>query len=142
MFKREVGRGGLFFMPSMGIREDVFHKEQGIDISMMSDDKDRDAFHCIIYDFGLPIGSGRLYEDKDGFHIGRVAILKDYRGKGLGRDLMIGLMDKAWEVGAAKISIHAQEQVIGFYEELGFVKKGDIFMEADIPHVEMEVFKK
>lgn len=142
MFKREVGRGGLFFMPSMGVREEVFHKEQGIDRSMMSDDKDKDAFHCIIYDFGMPIGSGRLYEDETGFHIGRVAILKEYRGKGLGKDLMEGLLNKAWEVGATKVSIHAQEHVIEFYEGLGFVKKGDIFIEANIPHLEMEVVKK
>jgi len=142
MFKREIGRGGLFLMTSMKIREEVFHKEQNIDISMMSDDKDKDAFHCIIYDFGIPVGSGRLYKDEDGYHIGRVAVLKEYRGKNLGRDLMTGLIKKAWETGAEKVSIHAQEHVIEFYEGLGFVKKGDIFIEADIPHVEMEVVKK
>lgn len=129
-------------MTSMKIREEVFHREQNIDISMMSDDKDKDAFHCIIYDFGIPVGSGRLYQDEEGYHIGRVAVLREYRGKNLGRDLMTGLMDKAWETGAQKISIHAQEHVIEFYEGLGFVKKGDIFIEADIPHVEMEVVKK
>ena len=142
MFKREIGRGGLFLMTSMKIRKEVFHKEQNIDISMMSDDKDKDAFHCIIYDFGIPVGSGRLYKDEDGYHIGRVAVLKEYRGKNLGRDLMTGLIKKAWETGAEKVSIHAQEHVIEFYEGLGFVKKGDIFIEADIPHVEMEVVKK
>ena len=142
MFKREIGQGGLMFMASMGIREDVFHTEQGIDKAMMSDDKDKEAYHCVIYDFGMPIGCGRLYKDNEGFHIGRVAINKKYRGKGLGKDIVRGLMEKAWEVGADKISIHAQKSVISFYEELGFIGKGDLFLEANILHLSMEVVKK
>jgi len=142
MFKREIGKGGLMLMTSMRIREDVFHYEQGIEKSMMSDDKDREAYHCIIYDFGIPIGTGRLYEDEAGYHIGRVAVNKEYRGKGLGRDIVVGLMDKAWEMGAEKISVHAQESVIPFYESLGFIGRGDLFVEADISHLEMEVVKK
>lgn len=142
MFKREVGKGGLLLMASLRIREDVFLDEQGIDRSLLSDSFDKEAHHCIIYDFGIPVGSARLYEDDQGFHIGRVAVNKDYRGKGLGKDLMEGLISKAWEIGAEKVSVHAQEQVIPFYEKLGFIGKGDIFIEADIPHLEMEVFKK
>ena len=86
MFKREIGKGGLVLMTSLRIREDVFHYEQGIDKSLMTDDKDREAYHCIIYDFGIPIGTGRLYEDDKGYHIGKVAVNKEYRGKGLGKD--------------------------------------------------------
>lgn len=145
MFKREIGKGGLLLMTSLRIREDVFMDEQGIDRSLLTDDKDRDAFHGIVYDFGIPVASGRLYrdsEDESVYHAGRIAVNKEYRGKGLGRDLMIGLIEKAWEVGAEKVSLHAQEQVIGFYEKLGFVGVGDIFMEAGIPHLEMEVVKK
>ena len=142
MFKREIGKGGLMLMTSLRIREDVFHYEQGIDKSLMTDDKDREAYHCIIYDFGIPIGTGRLYEDDKGYHIGRVAVNKEYRGKGLGKDIVTGLMDKAWEVGAEKISVHAQENVIPFYKSLGYIGKGDIFMEAGISHLEMEVVKK
>lgn len=142
MFKREIGKGGLMLMTSLRIREDVFHYEQGIDKSMMTDDRDKEAYHCIVSDFGMPIGTGRLYEDESGYHIGRVAVNKEYRGKGLGRDIVAGLMDKAWEVGAERISVHAQESVIPFYESLGFTGKGDFFMEAGISHLEMEVVKK
>lgn len=129
-------------MTSMRIREEVFQAEQGIEKKMMSDAHDKEAYHCIIYDFGMPVGSGRLYEDENGFHIGRVAVMKEYRGKGLGRDIMEGLMAKAWGLGALKISVHAQEGVIPFYEKLGFTGMGDIFIEADIPHLEMEILKK
>lgn len=141
MFKREIGQSKLLLMSSFRVREEVFVEEQNISKSLLTDENDDKAHHCIIYDFGIPVGTARLYLQPDGYHIGRVAISKSVRGKGLGKDLMTGLIERAWSLGADKVIVNSQEQVIEFYEKLGFKPVGEKFIEANIVHLRMEVYK-
>ena len=83
---------------------------------------------------GTPIGVGRLLQDG---HIGRVAVLKEWRGKGVGRALMDLLLVVANKMGFEEVKLNAQVRVVDFYLRRGFVPHGKEFMEAGIPHVAM-----
>ena len=102
------------------VRDEVFTKEQGFTIP------DADAFdaisdHMIVYIDGKPAATGRVYRDEHGaFHIGRIAVLKQYRGRQLGRLLMDRLEAAACEQGAEKIVLGAQLYAVPFYEKCGF----------------------
>ena len=73
---------------------------------------------------------------KDG-HIGRIAVLKKFRRKGIGTDLVEFFIDKATTMGLIEVELNAQTHALDFYEELGFERTGDIFTEANMPHIRM-----
>ncbi len=98
MYKREVGRGGLFMMTSIRVREDILLYELGLSRGDVSDSLDREAYHAIIYDFGSPIGSARLVLDNEEWKIDRVMLVKAHRNKKLHIDLIDGLKSKALEL--------------------------------------------
>lgn len=105
MYKREIGKGGLFLMTSIRVREDIILYELGLGRSGITDDSDKKAYHAIIYDFGLPIGCARLIEDDEICKIERVMLTKSHRGKELYKDLIEGLKTKATELGYKNIEI-------------------------------------
>jgi predicted GNAT family N-acyltransferase len=76
------------------------------------------------------IGTGRLLPDG---HIGRMAVLADWRGKGVGRALLERLLEEA-RLQSCALALHAQTHASGFYRRFGFVEEGPEFMEAGIPH--------
>ncbi len=119
------------------IRIKVFIDEQGISWEDEMDDKDKDAMHLVLYDDKKPVATGRVLWNNGDFVIGRVAVLKEYRGKKYGDFIMRIMIRKAFECGGTKQFIHAQTAAIGFYEKLGFAAYGDEFMEDGIPHVSM-----
>jgi predicted GNAT family N-acyltransferase len=123
------------------IRREVFHIEQGIDLVFEFDDLDQEAVHVLIKEDNENVATGRLVYDGHKYKIGRIAVLKDYRGKGYGGFVVRMLLDKAFEMGAYKVLVHSQEQVVPFYEGLGFRSVGDTFIEANISHVPMEISK-
>ena len=83
---------------------------------------------------GTPIGTGRLLQDA---HIGRLAVLKEWRGKGVGGALLDMLLVIANKMGYDEVKLHAQTRVLDFYTGRGFEAQGEEFMEAGIPHVLM-----
>ncbi|MFZ3036867.1 MAG: GNAT family N-acetyltransferase [Rugosibacter sp.] len=96
------------------------------------DEYDAASLHVLARDSnGTVIGTGRLLPDG---HIGRLAVLANWRGKDVGRALMERLIDEAAKKQQQALLLHAQVQALGFYEKLGFVAEGDVFMEAGIPH--------
>nr|AJG37921.1 acetyltransferase [Firmicutes bacterium enrichment culture clone fosmid MGS-M1] len=115
------------------IRGQVFIIEQEIDyaIEFEGDDHLCDLFVCYID--GAPVGAARLKDNK----VGRVATLKEYRYHGIGRALMDYVELYAKSKGIDILKLHAQKPVEDFYQKLGYVSEGDIFYEADIPHVLM-----
>jgi len=124
--------------PTMAmIRRRVFVDEQRVPESLEWDGLDPQCQHAIAFnDEGEAIGTGRLLPDG---HIGRVAVLVDWRGRGAGVAIMRQLMASARTRGLSSIKLNAQSQVLGFYEALGFVAFGDEFMEAGIPHRAMRL---
>ena len=77
-------------------------------------------------------------EDGTRYHIGRVAVLKEYRGQGLGKELLKCLEEKLKQTEIKKLYLGAQTHAQSFYEQLGYTRHGDIFLDEGSPHVHME----
>lgn len=120
------------------VRTQVFHEEQGIDQNLDLDGNDPSCRHALAFEINnyFPIGTGRIMNDG---HIGRVAVLKEWRNLGVGRNLIKKLIEIASDDDNTLRSVYlnAQESAIGFYESLGFIGVGEKFYEAGIPHLRM-----
>jgi len=117
------------------VRDSVFIQEQNIDPDIEFDGLDESAVHAIVYSNAQPVGTGRILDDG---HIGRIAILKAFRGQGLGAKIVLSLIDEATNKGYPRVYLGSQKHAIDFYTKLGFEPFGDEFMEAGIPHLSME----
>ena len=84
------------------------------------------------------MATGRLIKVENEMRIGRVAVLKEYRGTGTGKLLMNSLLEKAKECGYKEIIVHAQTQALGFYGSLGFEEYGEVYIEDKILHKSMK----
>jgi len=123
---------------ALNIRREVFVEEQGVPEEEELDGKDSASVHVLLEKEGKFIGTARIRKIDDGtFKIERVAILKEERGKGYGRFLMENIERELFPKGVQKIVLNAQIQVREFYERLGYRAEGEIFYEANIPHVRM-----
>ena len=118
------------------IRELVFVREQGVPKELEWDEQDPRCDHALAHaKDGRAVGTGRLLPDG---HIGRMAVLKEWRGKGVGALLLQALMEQARLRGHARVRLNAQAYAAGFYRRYGFEVSGAEFMEAGIPHVAMQ----
>lgn len=115
----------------------VFVREQGVPREIELDRDDRLAVHFLARLRGKPVGTARVVLRGGTAKIGRMAVLKRYRGKGIGRALLRRALVFASRRGAHRIFLHAQLPVVGFYEKLGFFAVGPVFEEAGIPHRRM-----
>lgn len=117
------------------VREAVFVREQGVPREMEYDEADPVSLHVLARGpDGGAIGTGRLLPDG---HVGRMAVLPEWRGQGVGAALLCRLMEAAGRRGLARLVLHAQTSAADFYARFGFVPEGETFMEAGIPHVLM-----
>ena len=117
------------------IREAVFVEEQNVPIELEWDGLDPHCTHVIAYgEGGKPVATGRLVADG---HIGRLAVLKPWRGRGVGSHVLRALMAIARSKGLETCELNAQIHAIGFYERHGFVAEGDEFDDAGIAHRHM-----
>ena len=124
------------------IRKKVFQMEQGVPSEDEFDAIDDLAIHVIVYTTDTnkrPVATGRVYFDGQNYRIGRVAVLKEERGKYYGDFAVRMLANKAFLAGASDIFIHAQTSVKSFYEKIGFQVDGDDFVEAGIKHIPMVI---
>jgi len=116
------------------IREAVFVAEQSVPPELEWDADDIDAVHFLALEGDFPIGTARLLPDG---HVGRVSVLKDWRGLKVGDALMQAVIGEAEERGLKQQMLSAQVQATAFYERLGFHMVSEEFLEAGIPHVDM-----
>jgi len=123
------------------IRKAVFVDEQRIEPGLDQDglDRERNTTHILIEDDGAIAGTARMIAQGDIVRIGRLAVLKDHRGRGLGRKLMEFMIERCRGRPIRAISLGAQAHSIGFYEKLGFKAMGPVFLEAGIEHQRMEL---
>ena len=121
------------------LRAEVFVREQGVPQELEWDDRDLIAVHGVIQDdAGQVVATGRLLAHAPGVaRIGRMAVKASHRGKGLGRQVLLDLIEVARQRGDHEVMLHAQLSARGFYERAGFVSRGEIFVEAGIDHIEM-----
>lgn len=116
----------------LSVRVPVFVDEQHVPAEIEEDDLDPVCIHALAEDErGLPIGTARL--DAHG-HIGRVAVAAAWRRRGVGGALMAFLTGIARHRGDPRIELGAQVQAIPFYEALGYVASGPVYLEAGIEH--------
>ncbi|MCG8435383.1 MAG: GNAT family N-acetyltransferase [Gammaproteobacteria bacterium] len=114
------------------VRETVFIREQQVPEEIEWDGIDPNSLHVIAYDHqNKPIGTGRLQPSGK---IGRIAVLRDYRGKGIGGKILEALIEEARQRNHIECHLHAQTQALDFYAHYGFVEEGEEFEEAEIPH--------
>ena len=117
------------------IREAVFVAEQRVPMELEWDGLDPDCTHVIAYVEGdLPVATGRLLDDG---HIGRLAVLRPWRGRGIGSQVLHTLMAIAESKGIGTCALNAQTHAVVFYERHGFVAEGEEFDDAGIAHRHM-----
>ncbi len=123
---------------SREIREEVFVKEQKYPIELEFDEADENCWHLVLTDNEKAIATARLLKLSEGvFKPGRIAVLKAYRGKNIGAELLTMIIEKAKEMGAKELHIGAQTYAVGFYEKFGFKTTGEEYMDEHIPHIDM-----
>ena len=118
------------------IRFAVFVEEQGVPAEIELDEIDAQCVHALAFEGKQAVGTGRLLPDG---HIGRMAVLKPWRGRGVGAALLKRLVDAARERGDAEVALSAQVHALGFYRAQGFRPHGEVYEEAGIPHQAMRL---
>ena len=122
----------------LALRRAVFIDEQGVSEADEIDDLDAEAVHLLAIKDTAPVGTARLlilgYTGK----IGRVCVLPEARGTGLGAALIrAAVAEFAAMGGISQVKLGAQVHALGFYEALGFTAFGPVYDDAGIPHRDM-----
>jgi len=117
------------------VRRAVFIEEQRVPAALEWDGLDESCHHVLVTAAGnRPVGTGRIKPDG---HIGRMAVLRDCRGQGVGSAILAALLDVARQQQCTGVYLHAQVSAIIFYEKQGFTVDSKEFMDAGIPHRSM-----
>ena len=133
LVETEAERQGAF-----DLRVRVFVQEQGVPMEEELDEDDETATHAIALLDGKPIGTGRvLCMDSGHARIGRMAVERGWRRRGVGGGILLVLEEAARCRGMAESVLHAQTYVEGFYSSHGYVAEGNPFLEVGIEHVRM-----
>ena len=136
MFKIELLDWPAAEQQASRIRFTVFVEEQRVPAELEMDENDAASVHALAYADGRAIGTGRLLPDG---HIGRMAVLKGWRGQGAGKAMLRQLIDAARERGLREVALSAQVQAVEFYRAEGFAPEGAVYEEAGIPHQAMRL---
>lgn len=127
------------FAHCASIRTQVFVGEQHVPPEIELDELDAVAVHVLALVDGQPVGTGRLVVNDDGSaRVGRMAVLRPHRYRGVGSAVLEALVEFARQRGVERVVLAGQVHAIPFYERFGFVANGDVFEEAGIEHRWME----
>ena len=120
------------------IRFKVFVDEQGFQNEL--DAIDDTAIHLVLSVDGTPAGAARMFTEDGGksYHLGRICVLKEYRGMHLGADIVNKMCEKAKELGAERCELSAQCRAMEFYKKIGFQERGEVYLDEYCPHIFME----
>ncbi|WP_263263824.1 GNAT family N-acetyltransferase [Pseudomonas sp. RIT-PI-S] len=116
------------------IRESVFVAEQAVAPEQEWDSEDETAIHFLAEESGFAIGTARLLPDG---YVGRLSVLKDWRGLKVGDALMQAVIAEASQRGIGELKLTAQLYATAFYQRFGFEVVSEEFLEAGLPHVDM-----
>jgi predicted GNAT family N-acyltransferase len=117
------------------VREAVFVVEQGVPPALEIDELDPVCDHAVVLsDRGRAVATGRLIPDG---RIGRMAVLREWRGRGVGAAVLARLVERARERGMTTVALSAQTHAAPFYARFGFIARGEQYIEAGIPHLKM-----
>lgn len=121
------------------LRHQVFVEEQGVPVAEEQDALDDTATHFLAWAGPVPVGTARVVLDGDIAKIGRVCVLSEARGTGLGVALIRSAIAIARQMRARRVRLGAQTHALGFYEKLGFSAVGPIYLDAGLDHRDMEM---
>lgn len=136
MFRVQSGHWDKLEQDAKFIRKQVFIIEQNIPEEEEWDDQDMISDHFVVYDQDQPIATARLLQNNS---VGRVAVLKAYRGQGIGRMIMLEIIRQVHQQDRKFLQLSSQVHAISFYEKLGFSIQGDAYDECGIPHIKMQL---
>jgi predicted GNAT family N-acyltransferase len=117
------------------VRRQVFVIEQKVPEAEEWDDDDEVCVHVLATRNREPVGTGRI---SPAGKIGRLAVLSEFRGRGIGDRILLMLIEQARHRGLAEVTLNAQVHAVPFYERHGFKAEGELFDEAGIPHRRMQ----
>ena len=144
MVEMKVGSWAELGVDASQVRREVFVEEQKIPEELESDpaDADADTVHAVAYNrMGTPLATGRYLPYAAGpagvVKVGRMAVTRVLRGAGVGRDVLLALMEAARQGGQQEVVLHAQRSAEAFYARMGYAVRGEPFEEAGIAHIEM-----
>lgn len=119
----------------MAIRRAVFIQEQGVDEALEMDGLDDVCRHYLLWCDSEPAATLRVRKADGASKVERMAVMRSFRRRGIGRALLAHVLSDV--ATGATVVLHAQTAAQAFYARLGFEPEGDIFDEADIPHIRM-----
>jgi predicted GNAT family N-acyltransferase len=122
------------------IRISVFVEEQQVDRALEYDHEEESHFYLLYFD-GKSVATARWRETEKGIKLERFAMLKEFRNKGLGSELLQAVLKDVRNLKRT-IYLHSQLKAISYYERAGFKKVGEKFTEAGIEHYRMELTKR
>lgn len=130
--------GKTDFNDCFSVRKKVFIDEQKFSEELEFDKIDERAHHvCFYSNNSIPFATARLFLEDNQYHVGRICILKEYRGNGMGNILMSEIEKKAKELFAKELFLSAQVRVKPFYLNLGYKEKGHEYLDEYCPHIDM-----
>ena len=123
------------------VRQAVFIDEQNVPPEEEWDGRDEGSLHLLCEDQDRhPVACARLWSLGNGWlQIGRMAVLRPWRGRGVGSALLSAAMELARSEACEGLVLDAQTQAIGFYARFGFCAEGPVFDDAGIPHRQMKL---
>ncbi|MBR3817838.1 MAG: GNAT family N-acetyltransferase [Clostridia bacterium] len=129
------------FLPeeAHNIRIKVFIEEQGFENEF--DEIDAEAVHILMKtDDGMPVATCRVFwsEEMNSYVLGRLAVLKEYRGRGMGSEIVREALDYVKSAGGKTLMLHSQCRAKSFYENLGFTAFGEVELDEGCPHIWMK----
>lgn len=116
------------------VRDAVFVAEQSVPPELEWDAEDSDAIHFLAFEGDFVVGTARLLPDGE---IGRLSVLKDWRGMKVGDALLKAVINEAEQRDLKQQKLSAQVQAVAFYQRFGFTVVSEEFLEAGLPHVNM-----
>ena len=119
------------------LRRTVFIEEQAVPEDLEVDGLDSEALHLLAVLDGRPVGTARMLLKGETGKIGRVAVLREMRGRGIGAALIRAAVEELRGRGLTRAKLGSQTHAIPFYEGLGFVAEGPVYDDAGIPHRDM-----
>jgi ElaA protein len=123
---------------ALALREEVFCGEQGVSLADELDGLDDEALHIVAMEDGAIVGTCRLITEDTTVKLGRMAVARPARGRGLAGALLAEADARARDLGAERIALAAQLGAQSMYERAGYAPYGDVFLDAGIEHVMME----
>jgi len=123
----------------ISIRQKVFIDEQRVPEKLEWDEEDKISMHVVAYNNKKAVANARYYQKNNEAYLGRMAVLPDFRRRGIGKMLLKYCINELQKLPVKQIILHAQEAVIEFYQQQGFKVSGDTFYEAQIPHKKMSL---